>query len=353
MHFGVLKFFPGGIMRVTLMVATLLTGFFLSGNAVAWSSNGHQAVGAIADNLLHGSHAEAEVKAILGAVNNQPLTLEQVAVWPDCVRGIHPAQNFAYDPGKYHEAACAIFEDAAGIQAMADYAKRNNTNCKYSGKNFECHKAFHFTDVDIAHNDYSEKYVGTSNYDVVHAIGAAIDVLQDKPAPAPFNIASKKEALMLLTHFAGDLHQPLHVAAIYLDANGKAVNADEGTFDPATDTFGGNGIVGRGGNLHHQWDSTMFALDDQNAIDDLAEQAKQLGGTDGSYEKWPKKWADDSVVEAHKAFDGVNFGAKTQGWPMTFTDREAYIHQKSAIQKRQVIKGGAHLAALLKAIWPE
>src|SRR6202035_4149196 len=57
-------------------------------------------------------------------------------------------------------------------------------------------------------------------------IGAAIAVLRDKPAPPPFSILDKKEALLMLTHFVGDLHQPLHVASAYLDADGRFVDPD-------------------------------------------------------------------------------------------------------------------------------
>jgi S1/P1 Nuclease len=71
-------------------------------------------------------------------------------------------------------------------------------------------------------------------------INAAIMVLQNMPAPAPFSIKDKKEALFLLAHFVGDLHQPMHVSAIYLDPNGNFVDADSGVpYDPNTQTLAG------------------------------------------------------------------------------------------------------------------
>jgi hypothetical protein len=65
-----------------------------------------------------------------------------------------------------------------------------------------------------------------------------------------------REALLLLTHYVGDIHQPLHVGAIYLDKSGKPVNPDSGQFDPATETRGGNEITLSSGhaNLHATWD---------------------------------------------------------------------------------------------------
>lgn len=175
-----------------------------------WHGGGnvHQAVGAIADHLLIGSHAKTEVNAILGvAGNNEQLTLEKVSVWSDCVRSINPDKDFAYDPGQYRGGACAIFEDDVGINEMASYARRNNSNCEYSGKRRTCHKAFHFTDIDIGHDHYSGQHVGANDHDIVHAINAAIAVLKGNPSPYPFNL-NKKDALMLLAHMMGDLHQP-------------------------------------------------------------------------------------------------------------------------------------------------
>ncbi|HEX7647953.1 MAG TPA: S1/P1 nuclease [Noviherbaspirillum sp.] len=124
---------------------------------------------------------------------------------------------------------------------MTDYARGNNTNCPNWGKNVSCNKSFHFADIDIEHDSYATRYVDAHDYDIVHAIDAAILVLQDQPSNVPFNFASKKEALMLIAHFVGDLHQPLHVGAIYLAPDdGSAVDPDAGAYDPAPDTTGGN-----------------------------------------------------------------------------------------------------------------
>lgn len=159
---------------------------------------------------------------------------------------------------------------------------------------------------------------------------------------------------MLLTHFVGDLHQPLHVGAIYLDPDdGSVVDPDTGTFDPKTDTFGGNVIVGTGGNLHHQWDSTKFALTDPDAIGALASQAKLVGTSDDDFAKWAEQWASDTIMVVQQSFQGISFSAKGgKGWPLSFEDRSGYLHEMQAIQKQQVVKAGARLAKLLTTIWP-
>src|SRR5438093_431267 len=80
---------------------------------------------------------------------------------------------------------------------------------------------------------------------VKNILGFTITVVKGQPAPLPFSIRDKKEALFLLAHFVGDLHQPLHVGAIYLDRNGQPVNPDLSGLDPLTETAGGNLIRDR------------------------------------------------------------------------------------------------------------
>ncbi|MFX8926146.1 S1/P1 nuclease, partial [Acinetobacter baumannii] len=79
-----------------------------------------------------------------------------------------------------------------------------------------CHKQYHYSDIAIQRSSYSLGPVGTREDDIVGAVAAATHVLRDEPAPAPFNIKDKREALLLLVHYVGDLHQPLHVGAVYL-----------------------------------------------------------------------------------------------------------------------------------------
>ena len=65
------------------------------------------------------------------------------------------------------------------------------------------HTMFHFEDVAIQRNSFDRNFQGTNSHDLVAAIGAAIAVLKDKPAPAPFSIKDKKEALLLLDSLRG------------------------------------------------------------------------------------------------------------------------------------------------------
>ena len=184
--------------------------------------------------------------------------------------------------GKYP--ACAIYETDVGEQEMADFVRRNTDNCSPKPGEEICHKQYHYSDIPIQEDHYDSSFTGARPDDVEHAITAAIQVLKGQPAPQPFNIKSKREALLLLSHYVGDIHQPLHVAAVYLDASGSLVNPDQGTFDSMTDTKGGNKInVGGSKNLHATWDDIPVSLEVSNVGATMMEKARGVPQTSGEF----------------------------------------------------------------------
>jgi hypothetical protein len=342
------------------------------GTAWAWGHPGHQLVGSLADELLVGSHAARHVKAILGP---QVKSLQTAAVWPDCVKEVDRLSSgvFHYkDNGPYHSPACVPFETPLERKRMEAYAQRNWTNCSSEdGKPpTQCHKQFHYTDVAVQHSTYDRAWAGTSHEDVVAAIQAAIGVLQNgPPAAAPFSIKDKKEALLMLAHFVGDLHQPLHVGAAYLQDDGSLVNPD----DPATplsddmQTRGGNKLEIGQSNLHSDWDEipTNITLNGlktgpgQKRRQALMAAARALdvpGPTAGEPLQWPVAWASDTVLSSHAAFQGLRFSRKgvlkAGDWVVQFNDHTGYEQAQNSVQQQQLVKAAAHMAQLLKAIWP-
>jgi hypothetical protein len=190
----------------------------------------------------------------------------------------------------------------------------------------------------------------------VAAIGAAIAVLTDRPAPPPFSIRDKKEALFMLAHFIGDLHQPLHVGSVYLDADGNLVDPDvEHQIDPATATIGGNAIQDQNVNLHQEWDDIPTDIGEA-ATRELVSDASALPASQGRIEDWPGAWASDTILVSHEAFAGLNFrfiqARPGNTWSVAFDDHVAYLRRQDAIKRQQLAKGGARLAELLNAIWP-
>jgi hypothetical protein len=311
--------------------------------AFAWGPEGHQVIGSIADRLLN-DHAKQEVARILGT------ELRVASTWPDCARSVvrHPDGSFEYVVNPRFEPPCTTFDRAR----MVDYVTRNWSNCTYEDKPSNCHKAFHFADVAIQHDDYQRTYVGTNDHDVVSAINAAIQVLQNKPASAPFSIKDQQEALLMIPHFVGDIHQPLHVGAIYLDAAGGKVNPDLGTFDKNSQTAGGNFISETHGNLHADWDAIPKKFG-THASAPLITKAKAVAGTTGPLESWAAAWASDTVIASHKAFKGLSFtGTGAHKWSVQFDNKKAYVRTENQLKQQQLAKAGARLAALLNTIWP-
>jgi S1/P1 Nuclease len=319
--------------------------------ASAWGPNGHQAVGAIADQLIAGSPTAKKVRQILGS------KLQTAAGWADCARAVESNQGtWSYTkPGSYPD--CRVYENPASEAALIDFVKRNASRCGGFAGSAQCrHKAYHFVDLPLQHPHYDPATPGTAPNDLVHAINATITVLQGGKSPAPFDIRGRKEALRLLAHYLGDLHQPLHVGAIYLGDDGRSL--DPATPQDAHDhgTAGGNQIQLEGNNLHRQWDDVSDKLFKQLLAGSGAAEARKQFPATGSLPQWPADWASETASQAAKAFEGLKIGAKVvtaagAEWPATAAE-PAYQGAREALQHEQLVKAGARLAQVLTALWP-
>ena len=363
---------PHGVAGLVVLGAVLLAGH---GAARAWGHPGHLLIGSLADELLVGSKAAKSVAKILGpAVKN----LKTAAPWPDCARSVErtAAGAFVYnDHTKFHSPVCVPFEGKLGEKTflerrrMEDYVRRNWLNCPAEGTHApkECHEAYHFTDVAVQHDDYSRAYAGTAEHDIVAALSAALKVLQGEPPDPDFSIKDKKEALLLIAHLVGDLHQPLHVGSVYLSDSGALVDPGASTepIDPTTLTRGGNRLeIGGDSNLHSDWDRvpsniTLGGLatgPGQKRRLALMAAARAVPATPGAVQTWPVAWASDTVKISHQAFPGLRFSRKGalnhSNWAVQFNDLAGYEAAKGRLQTQQVEKAAARLAALLRAVFP-
>ncbi len=239
-----------------------------------------------------------------------------------------------------------------------------------------CNQQYHYAEVAKQHDGYDSSYAGTSDHDIVSAVNAAVLALTNPTAQSrpPFSIVDQKEALLLLAHFVGDLHQPLHVGAIYLDPSGNPANPDlSAQKDTATGTEGGNAIcIDPAVNLHNEWDAipSDLPIDQEFRADAaLVRDAQAVVPTLGEPEAFAKLWASDTVVASHSAFDGLTFKALTPPkgssvkcfkhsnpkslWIVSFKDgQHAYSMAQDKLKRNQIAKAGARLAQLLNAIWP-
>lgn len=343
------------------ILALFLTG--LPTLSMAWSAPGHQQVGAVADQLLAGSNAEKWVRHILGGMR-----LQTAAVWADCAKGVKSSDDhtFVYQANPRY-AECLPFDGQQAAQRFESFIARNWKQCGTARGSEYCDNQYHYADVSNLHDHYATTYVGAGNHDVVHAINAAIAVLRGQAPDAPFSIADQQEALLLLAHYVGDIHQPLHVAALYLDAEGEPLDPESGGYKLGHDTAGGNNIMDGKKTFHSEWDAIPPALEvggEQAA--QVLRQAQNIAVTHGDLPTWSAAWATDSILVSRQVFAGLHFkmrlsakGAtdadvenRPQKWDVTGVDA-AYQSRADQIKLRQLAKAGARLAQLLKAIWPD
>ena len=344
--------------------------------ALAWGYQGHEVVGAIADQLLK-ANAKNQVRAILNGppapddpnapdrlAPKRELKLQQAGPWADCVKSVvrHDDGKFHYEVDPNHleyEVPCISLNSPEERARMEDYARRNWDTCSYKPDGFQrgCHNTFHFDDVAIQRSYFDRTYVGTNDHDLVAAIGAAMAVLQGRPVPPPFpfSLRDKREALLLLAHLMGDLHQPLHVGSVYLDAEGKLVDPDNANWvDPSLDTTGGNAIQDQNLSLHHEWDDIPTDIGESSTKELLAD-AQSQPATTGPIDGWPKIWATDTLHVAQDAFKSLKFSPTNVAnykWTVGFDDHMSYLRLMDEIKRKQLAKGGARLAEILNTIWP-
>jgi len=338
------------MLRV-LRTLSLLASLQAASAALAFGAPGHEFSGALADQLLN-PHAARQVQQVLG------MKLAAAAIWADCVKDVAPGPagfRYVLDP-RFHR-ACERFETPQGIARMTDYVRRNWNVCSTASETAACHKTYHFSDVAIQHGHYDRAFTGTSDHDVVSALNAAIAVLRGQPAAPPFSIRDRKEALLLLAHLVGDVHQPLHVGAVYLDARGVPVDPDAGASpsNPNTATRGGN-LIGDGTtNLHALWDGTPPHTHFPGIDGASLAAARRVAPNPLALSAWPAAWATETLLVSRDVFEGLSFhpdAAKPGHWTVEHADRAGYIERKEAIQAQQLARAGARLAQVLNALWP-
>lgn len=342
--------------------AALLLSCSLTPLAHAWSGLGHQTIGTLTAQLIQGTPAERHVAQLLGDI-----TLAQASVWADCARGIDPARNFDYTAhGRYAE--CAPFENEAHIAELRAYVQRNLRQCNPAPGAEDCHRGYHYANLAYQRTRYEPGITGARPDDIVGAAAAAIRVLQGEPSPAPFGFATPREALMVLAHVVGDLHQPLHIGSVYLAADGQPVDPDATGLDRSTFTRGSNQVVipsrpptGAAGlaavaagwrmpNLHSVWDNVPAALTAASVDASWLDEVRQVEPSAGAPASWPVQWAGESLAQARAGLAGVSYGPR-QGevWPATLPT--GYEERMAEIKRRQLTRAAARLAAVLRAVF--
>jgi len=337
-----------------LLAATWSVLLFIVSAAptMAWGDKGHQTVGSIAALQVKPLTA-AKIIAIL----NEGESLGSISTWADQVK----YRIGEHDPDPDTD---AFLQDAV-------HNKNNNE--------------WHYVDLPLGCENYEACHEFTPEYDIVHLINICIATLQGRPSTSyPL---TKRNALRLLVHLVGDLHQPLHVGAGYIDTSNPsqikiATDRTKIVAQHIPGDRGGNQLIidNDRANLHSFWDfdlvTDLMNTTQQTTPDGLANFLKQSvqpranWTTSGPIEKWAAEWATESLrVSQAQAYRGVQIVGQRSipvlrdgqpvlkdGQPVMQTvydvSRPAdYLAVNREIVKEQLAKAGFRLAKLLDAVF--
>jgi hypothetical protein len=188
----------------------------LAPSLLAYGPDGHEIVGAIADELLATKPAGAQITALIDG-----LSLRRASTMADEIRAWD--KNGPDDPNAFPH-----YADHPKIDRQLREFWRANPPSPDPGSILPSHHWFHYTDVPIVPaQKYSEGKAGRSKWDIVHMIPYCVSVLHGETAETNERKITKPIAVILLAHYVGDIHQPLHVGADYFDESGRETDPDK------------------------------------------------------------------------------------------------------------------------------
>jgi len=187
----------------------------IASSLYAYGPLGHEIVGGIADQRLANTETSQKVRDILGG-----LRLEKAAVIPDSIKswdkkGPYAPRSFrlSYWPKIYAQ--------------LVEFWKANPPTADPQST-APSHHWFHYSNVPVwPAQQYADGKTGRSNWDVVHMISYCIDVLRGNVPENNERKITKPVAVILLAHYVGDIHQPLHVGAMYFDSQGNIADSNK------------------------------------------------------------------------------------------------------------------------------
>ena len=273
-------------MKTSLPFLVLLLASLAPAPVQAWSRQGHQIVGELAQQDL-GPGARREVARLLAG---EPVpTLAGVATWADEIRA----------------------ESRTGGHSLGERSTR-----------------WHYINFQRgAGCDYVPARDCPGGNCVVAAINAQRAILADRGR----SLAERREALKFLVHFVGDVHQPMHAG--YAD--------DRGGNNFQLNYRGRGAPKGEGTQLHGVWDYWLVqsaGLDNAAYVQRLRQSPMPADPPPAS-DNPPAGWALEScrLVQA----EGV--------YPARRRIGDAYLDRFRPVAEARLRQAGARLAALLNA----
>jgi len=362
----------------SLLAASLLLATAAAANA--FGPPGHRLIGDIAASQAD-SATVAKVQALVGNLN-----WGSMACLPDDIKNWDPGAG-QYPDSLAALAALNVPEHAAILAQLRAFHDANAAFGADSPTERK-HATFHYTDVPVKDPEkYADGPTGRRPDDVVHMIAYCARVLHgDEPETNAYKI-TRPVAVILIMHYVGDIHQPLHVGAEYFNAAGQKANpdVDQGATD-YPDQGGNSLIIGsiggvRVGNrvtrLHAIWDSAL--------VDSAKHQIREATGKSTMSEReyvkyyaehppenwmmpstlpfaaWSEAWANEILPIAREAHEKLVFtdlkpvesrGIYSEHGTASEAPGSDYYNWGGKIIERELGLAGYRLAALLKAALP-
>jgi hypothetical protein len=367
------EFIERSVVMSRIRIGLVLLAGLIASNSLAYGPKGHAMVGAIADRRLAGTPVAAKISALL-----EGMTLEHAALLPDQVKSADGHPDSFHVPGYPH-----IERD------LVAFLKANPHGHGHSTASVPDHHTFHYTDVPVGGNSvYASGKVGRSTWDVVHVVPLCISVLKGQTPETNDRKITKRVAVILLAHYVGDLHQPLHVGAQYFGADSQPLNPDTSSGTAFGDNGGNNlnltldglGVNHGAPKLHAYWDDNvvttamgLLAQEQQAAgmpntfvaiSDRLAQQEPTAWKlpADVGVENWARAWADEIMPIANEAHSRLQFdhivlnqatklvtsGQATERMPRP--GGVSYHDYAGKVVRDELHKAGWRLAVLLEKI---
>ncbi len=221
---------------------------------------------------MQGSRALTEVRKILRPQE----TLADASVWPDTIKN-------------------PLYEDEDTPLFRLDHPAQDT---------------YHYTNIPFQATKYDLSLPGARPTDSLQIARECIRVLRGTS-----KAFTPREALRMLAHLVGDMHQPLHSGNAFVSASGPLrFVLPEGPTGWRT-SVGGNALVYGPQdrfNLHSYWDTHIVNL--AMGKDDVATYAARLvkevpvapewkdtGDPDG----WPERWTNEALVLAKEAHQDI------------------------------------------------
>lgn len=258
----------------------------------AWWELGHETVAEVAFANVKPSTKTAiqallRKQALLETPTCPARTIEQASVWADCVKKLGP--RFSYM------------------------------------------ESWHYQDADVC-KPFDLKASCSDGNCVSRQIERQVKLLKDHTVP----VRERVQALALLVHFVGDLHQPLHDAEFAADAGGNRTHSDYGA------------VGGARLNLHKIWDGYLAerAITTPPSIVRAYPAEERARIVAGSIEDWSRESWEVARRSVYPTVLGEDYCAQ-QGEKMGGVLANAQIDALVPVVRDEVVKGGLRLARLL------